>query len=443
MSDPLQQAIAAARGGRKDEARAQLMAIVAADEENAQAWLWLSGVVEDPQDVRLCLENVLELQPDHPQARQGLEWLLAQHPYLATPPAPLTSNGDAALAHAEERMADAGERLADARFDPTVADVRPTPTVADARVSPTVVDARPVPVAPARLVNDPLLCPYCGAQTSITQHDCPTCRASLMVRATPHAKPSRTHGLLVQIWQLSIGWWLGTAVVFALLALVAYQAQQFAAASAARSPLAVLAVAVALLLPLAGAAALAGQLRARTPWARTAAIGAGLALGLAGGLVLALGGAAGIAGWLAAAAVPQPILALLPAAAAIMLASLILMHLGAAALAARCETDFLGPLERFRAIVQAGDPTAHYNNGVAYKNRGMWHMAIREWEQARTRDPNDINLLRGLALAYARLNTFDRARELLNHALRVAPQHAMLTGDLAVVEELAKKPRTP
>ncbi|HSD83689.1 MAG TPA: tetratricopeptide repeat protein [Anaerolineae bacterium] len=71
----LKQGIAAARAGRKDEARQQLLQIIELDEENEQAWLWLSGVVESDADRRVCLENVLTINPANAAAQKGLRLL--------------------------------------------------------------------------------------------------------------------------------------------------------------------------------------------------------------------------------------------------------------------------------------------------------------------------------------------------------------------------------
>jgi hypothetical protein len=75
MIDLLQQGIAAARAGKREEARALLMQVVEGDERNEQAWLWLAGVVDAPEDIRTCLQNVLDLNPANQQARQGLAWV--------------------------------------------------------------------------------------------------------------------------------------------------------------------------------------------------------------------------------------------------------------------------------------------------------------------------------------------------------------------------------
>src|SRR5262245_50179489 len=86
MIDLLQQGIAAARAGKRDEARALLMQVVEADERNEQAWLWLAGVVDTPEDIRTCLQNVLDLNPANQQAQQGLAWVEKRYGLAALPP---------------------------------------------------------------------------------------------------------------------------------------------------------------------------------------------------------------------------------------------------------------------------------------------------------------------------------------------------------------------
>src|SRR6478672_2087337 len=75
----LEQGISAALTGRRDEARTLLAQVVEADDRNEQAWLWLSGLVEDHEDIRTCLENVLHLNPENVKAQQGLAWVEQRH----------------------------------------------------------------------------------------------------------------------------------------------------------------------------------------------------------------------------------------------------------------------------------------------------------------------------------------------------------------------------
>lgn len=58
--------------GNKERARELLLQVVEADERNEEAWLWLSGAVDDPEDQRTALENVLAINPQNPHALYGL-----------------------------------------------------------------------------------------------------------------------------------------------------------------------------------------------------------------------------------------------------------------------------------------------------------------------------------------------------------------------------------
>jgi HEAT repeat protein len=86
--------IAAARAGNKAEARMYLEAVTMAEPDNAQAFLWLSFVLEDPKLSMRCLERVLEIEPDNEQARRGVAWLRSQKGDKAAPLPPLLSDAD-------------------------------------------------------------------------------------------------------------------------------------------------------------------------------------------------------------------------------------------------------------------------------------------------------------------------------------------------------------
>ncbi|MCP4535837.1 MAG: tetratricopeptide repeat protein [Chloroflexi bacterium] len=81
MSNPtqttelLRHGVVAAKAGRTEDARQALLRVVEMDERNEQAWLWLSGVSESFEDRRVCLENVLAINPNNGHAQSGLHWL--------------------------------------------------------------------------------------------------------------------------------------------------------------------------------------------------------------------------------------------------------------------------------------------------------------------------------------------------------------------------------
>jgi hypothetical protein len=80
----LRQGIAACKAGRKAEARELLQQFLELDDHNETAWLWLSGAVDTDEDRRICLENVLAINPDNKMASRGLQHLNVSGLYSAT-----------------------------------------------------------------------------------------------------------------------------------------------------------------------------------------------------------------------------------------------------------------------------------------------------------------------------------------------------------------------
>ncbi len=84
----VREGVAAFKEGRSEEARVLLSKAVELDQYNEQAWLWLSGVVEAPDDQRVCLENVLAINPLNERAKKGLAHLNGQSVDFAPPKPP-------------------------------------------------------------------------------------------------------------------------------------------------------------------------------------------------------------------------------------------------------------------------------------------------------------------------------------------------------------------
>jgi hypothetical protein len=78
ISDLLTRGKQAALSGQRDFAREMLAHVVYLDPSNADGWLWLSGVVDAPEQVRYCLERALRIDPNSARARRGMEWLDAR-----------------------------------------------------------------------------------------------------------------------------------------------------------------------------------------------------------------------------------------------------------------------------------------------------------------------------------------------------------------------------
>lgn len=79
IAELLKRAIRLAREKQRAEARRLLLQVTERDERNEQAWLWLSGVVDDPRDMQAALANVLTINPGNEAARRGLDMLRRQY----------------------------------------------------------------------------------------------------------------------------------------------------------------------------------------------------------------------------------------------------------------------------------------------------------------------------------------------------------------------------
>ena len=74
----LREGVEAARAGDKAAARDLFEQVTELDESNEQAWFRLAAVVESDEERRVCLENVLHINPDNERARQILDRLDAR-----------------------------------------------------------------------------------------------------------------------------------------------------------------------------------------------------------------------------------------------------------------------------------------------------------------------------------------------------------------------------
>lgn len=84
----LQQGIAAAKAGQKDQARQILQQAVKIDPRNETIWLWLSSVAKDDKERIFCLKQILSINPQSELAIKGLQALgVAPEQQAAQPPA--------------------------------------------------------------------------------------------------------------------------------------------------------------------------------------------------------------------------------------------------------------------------------------------------------------------------------------------------------------------
>ncbi len=176
LEKKLEQAIIAIQANQKKEARTLLTEIVKADEDQLEAWLWLSQVVDSLEERTICLENVLTLNPDNEFAQAELAKVKSEQEKVFVP----------TYVQGEEK---------------------PLPAVV------TVPEAVTTPVTSEYPYKDEFdnewLCPYCLAPTRPKDRTCPSCRRSLII--TVRVKPERT----AELWR---GILLQFAVVIFLIA---------------------------------------------------------------------------------------------------------------------------------------------------------------------------------------------------------------------------------
>lgn len=78
VQELLKQGIEAAREGKKAEARGYFEKVVELDEQNERGWFWLASVVESEDEKRICLKNVVQINPQNERAQKALAQLEAK-----------------------------------------------------------------------------------------------------------------------------------------------------------------------------------------------------------------------------------------------------------------------------------------------------------------------------------------------------------------------------
>ena len=78
MNQLTQEGVAALKAGDKERAQKLFVAALEEDNDDLQAWLWLSGAVESDVDRLECLEQVLRIDPLHALASKGAAQLRAR-----------------------------------------------------------------------------------------------------------------------------------------------------------------------------------------------------------------------------------------------------------------------------------------------------------------------------------------------------------------------------
>jgi tetratricopeptide (TPR) repeat protein len=78
LKEWLQAGVTAARAGRLQQAQSQLRRVTAYDPQNEEAWLWLAGIADDPQETLACLAQALTINPKNEHAKAAIRWARAK-----------------------------------------------------------------------------------------------------------------------------------------------------------------------------------------------------------------------------------------------------------------------------------------------------------------------------------------------------------------------------
>ncbi|MCA9955633.1 MAG: hypothetical protein KC434_12980, partial [Anaerolineales bacterium] len=96
-------AVKQAKAGERTQARNLLLELVELEPKHELAWLWLSELVEEPEDKIIALENALTINPHRPQTQARLSKLRAKYEAARQPAAEhFATNGFSVVATIEE-----------------------------------------------------------------------------------------------------------------------------------------------------------------------------------------------------------------------------------------------------------------------------------------------------------------------------------------------------
>lgn len=378
----LKDGIAALKAGDQAEAQALLLRVVEADEANESAWLWLSGAVEKDADRRVCLENVLALNPDNLAAQRGLAKL-------------------------------SGERATAVSHTPSFIGYKHTSGYDDV------------------WERDDDLCAYCAQVVDDAQSSCPRCQRKLSVSVYRYEQPSAN---LHIFWVLL----LGLAQLFLVQAL--YDVIVRRSVAVAVLPILLMVT----FMFLAGgvyfrqfwAYVAAVTLLCVVLFANVA--GLLLPAEMSPAALLQIGPMFD--------EVVNPIFAALATLLQVFQVTAVLLALYYAAFKAGPDFERVVRRQIAAVqpgLREAG--SFHAAAGRAAK-RGEWATAVVHWQRAAAKDPTQISFQRNLAAAYARLGFYRRSEDLLQAALArpLSPeQQAPLARLLDSVQRAMTSDRSP
>jgi hypothetical protein len=436
----LRAGIAATKAGRSEQARQALMRVVEVDENNVQAWLWLSAVVDNPTDQLTCLENVLTLDPGNKHAQAGLARLKqdGSGPDISPPPQPAETTPTATQVTGTDSPPSSKSSAKPARDRRSSSSKykRLSPHSSSAQAS-TAKPAylmeddvpEPVPAAPKDVFADKYLCPYCAAKTQPDDVRCKACGGELWLKVPKLQETSTLYKWVVglQIFNLIthpvVTFLLFSAFVFVL----SLMSDEFEFASLSSVP-----IGCASIVFLIHSILLIGLLQRWRPFFYLLLLSSILWLGCSGGAIamrFSLGEIQSIFD-----------LVYLGVQASLVIAQFFMvLNIG---------DDFTFDKYRILLEVDSGVKTGGdlLKRGQRYAERKMWGKAAIHFRQATYKLYENLETHLSLAVAYINLKLYDqaekplaRARELSSGSFRVEKLQALLDSRREVENRSSEK----
>ena len=393
--------------GERGKAREIFMEIVEHDEENEQAWLWLSGAVDADDDKRVCLENVLTLNPENQAAQKGLLKLgVSTIPSRQTIRREITPPNLAGAILYPERHSQEWEW-----HDPT-----PNRQII---TNPEIVQESSYKDVWER---DDEICAFCAKVLTGEENRCPQCNQALVSLAYRYSQPDTNLHLL---------WIMLVAIGQLYLLQAIYNIVVTRSGITAVLPIFLLVIFIIL----------AGGVYLRQYWAYFTAL-----------ILLIILLVINIVGMFIPEELTQAAMVrMLPMidnvvnpaiefiGSALRGFQIITIVIGLVVAVFKAGPDFDRVQTRRTAHLEKGLQTAGGYHGAAQRaaKRGEWATAVLHWQRAAAKEPANRQFQRQLGIAYARLGFYQRSADVLQSALRITPdpeQQAQLNRLLITVQ---------
>jgi len=394
VKDLLDRGIAEAKRGERERSKDYLLRVVAIDEHNQLAWLWLSRVVGTDEDRIICLQNVLVLDPDSLAAKRELERL--------TQPSEAIDDLNGPVIKEIEPVSPAASILYPERhqFELDWKDDIPLHTVKIGEYK-SGSDYDDV------WERESVICGFCAHEIEIDTVKCPKCRRRLISRSYRYPLASQEMTLF---WVLLFG----VAQLFLLQIIIEVIVREPFASIVWHAVLFFAAIVLAIGIAL------------RQLWAYPASIIYLLVLFT----MMVFGFFTGKAPEDALVSVVGDDLVTFLSSDlnSVFLQSVLevvdIMQFAAIVLALLYGIFKIGPdFERVRTHYIASidrdisDASGYYARGKIYADRKMWASAVLHWRLAAANDPARAFYLRDLGTGYAELGYYERSLDVLESAL--------------------------